>query len=1230
MKEFFDLLEEVPQEKFVPTPTTLTANLPISAGPDIPIYLVPNSEGFIIRRANDPSPVIDVFDTNNWRNLLDDETIPIDGRLRADLKSPSFTLSETNRGTVLLINESDLSITTIPHPSGSLTSKFNQALDSLDRVLAPIFDSDSMGRFGGLSNRETLETVVDDLIEEGIDITTLDQGMLIARLLDEGFPPQSISKNTLNQLNSIYDNFAMPNNLTNIPPQPTTTFLENLAERLKQPVPDYNLGYDNLTDSPIFKNGNYLAVKGQATDNNSVRGLLDKLCKSMPKACREKAFTAVYHGSSSPSLMGILSDQPQLTPLSVSLANDTPIFSASGHLAQDISLDQGTLGLTEGISTSAIMPNSAIDYSRSIQWSESSTKELILQLETELGQAQQQVINDIARIKSLIPTTAHQNFDDYWSLYISQYKVGTIAENQALHKQVVDLLSQLEARLDPAIFDQVIDILGPSAIKKVKYQLNLERTLKMAQNQLNIWPNLTSWQQDLVSNSFPVAYGLKPKPGKSIIETPKSDINFEIAFQGSFDIEEIQIIFVPKDKIDLVKKLWSQTHPQEKLPLRILDIELLNPNSSLNQGLLARVQDNITQRLNSSTLSTEPTIGAPPTPVTDLANAPTTSTFKKMDDWITANKKTAWVIVGTGATAVGSAGIWLADQVGLLDTFLDWLNQEPYTIDPNTGEKIPTTPTTIPTIINLLNPFTPTPEPPTTTSEPPIIPTLTATPDTLNNPVSNKPGSLSLNNANTQQEKAIAFLALIINQYNGSQDDGEAFATYIRNQLETYNDGEFAYLLTIEKGTNNRFNENYDYYEKNAIISTFYSIQDEKFQCADFSQLLEIIPGLNPPHISGYSITSNDTTLIADILKNISQEDKKTNRIKLESLKDFQLNRTYVQGEHYIGKINDYNLLQPGDALFNSKDGIDHVRTLISSYDSPAGPIFVIAEANSPIDGRQGTIQIYAIAAEELYKQIGIGDSTKEALENTLVVRLNTNGVFNNYSGNEAPQNILNLINNSTPSEINPPQGQNTPTPYVMDPTISQNVVNSAETIMSNCQPGVDGYYNACPGKLLNGEILQLEPGQKPNLEFTKKKKFDRHDKNMYYFCTSLLIDVAIEAGVSELDKISNYSVTNMYKDFRNHNASIDIYHPNQATKGLYAFIENNATKDNNYLAHAGIVYWVSEDKTYLYLIQANAPEIKTAYTLDPQTNKYTTISDGEKIYIDSFGDLNIYKQNVQ
>jgi hypothetical protein len=91
------------------------------------------------------------------------------------------------------------------------------------------------------------------------------------------------------------------------------------------------------------------------------------------------------------------------------------------------------------------------------------------------------------------------------------------------------------------------------------------------------WDKLSPDERALVSQQFPVVYGIDTNRQGAVTFPIISDIQSELRLRGGTTGDEIRAVFVPKDKIPLVQSLVGDKGP------RVLDIDLLKPDSALNQ-----------------------------------------------------------------------------------------------------------------------------------------------------------------------------------------------------------------------------------------------------------------------------------------------------------------------------------------------------------------------------------------------------------------------------------------------------------------------------------------------------------------------------------------------------------------------------------------------------------------------------------------------------------------------
>lgn len=122
-------------------------------------------------------------------------------------------------------------------------------------------------------------------------------------------------------------------------------------------------------------------------------------------------------------------------------------------------------------------------------------------------------------------------------------------------------------------FKQRMDENPQCPISPVRFNLETQRQQS--------WEKLSLIEQDLVSNSFPVLYGIR-SDRKNVHHLVKSDVAGEIALEGGANPDEIKVIFVPPDKASLINQvLASHGHSIPVEPLNAL-MDLHTPNDLLD------------------------------------------------------------------------------------------------------------------------------------------------------------------------------------------------------------------------------------------------------------------------------------------------------------------------------------------------------------------------------------------------------------------------------------------------------------------------------------------------------------------------------------------------------------------------------------------------------------------------------------------------------------------------
>ena len=354
------------------------------------------------------------------------------------------------------------------------------------------------------------------------------------------------------------------------PNNPITQIIDNITGSKtdsSEAKIDANLGYQDITQSPLFRDG-HLNVKGEALPIEKVKTIVDDLCKDLPTACSENLLSPVYHGSSSPSLYGLMQgDSVALKSLADLTAAGEPVFSEAkigGILDPGTSSDIGGTGI---LSVSAIEPKSALEYSRPVSFDPKAAEADLAQLRDEFNAYYNDTLNQINSLN--IPANDRQAIVDYFK--------STLTYDQPAIQKTADAVEALLKKLAgspelPAIKEAVI------SSRQGLYQRNSTlRTIDLLERQISAYPTLEPWKKDLLDNSFPVVYGIKPEMGHSSVFMNASDIPLDMGFKDGISVQEIQTVFVPKSEIPRLEKLWASLHPDSPMPFKLADINVLKP-----------------------------------------------------------------------------------------------------------------------------------------------------------------------------------------------------------------------------------------------------------------------------------------------------------------------------------------------------------------------------------------------------------------------------------------------------------------------------------------------------------------------------------------------------------------------------------------------------------------------------------------------------------------------------
>ena len=88
------------------------------------------------------------------------------------------------------------------------------------------------------------------------------------------------------------------------------------------------------------------------------------------------------------------------------------------------------------------------------------------------------------------------------------------------------------------------------------------------------WTKLTSEEKNLVSDPFPIVYGIEPKR-VGVTHSVSSAVHYEVGLKDGASVDEIKSIFVPKDKIEYVKQMLNEKMGEKAKHIRVEDIGIL-------------------------------------------------------------------------------------------------------------------------------------------------------------------------------------------------------------------------------------------------------------------------------------------------------------------------------------------------------------------------------------------------------------------------------------------------------------------------------------------------------------------------------------------------------------------------------------------------------------------------------------------------------------------------------
>jgi hypothetical protein len=98
--------------------------------------------------------------------------------------------------------------------------------------------------------------------------------------------------------------------------------------------------------------------------------------------------------------------------------------------------------------------------------------------------------------------------------------------------------------------------------------------VEITEARIREWEKLDPFEKALVSDGFPVLYGIKPRTHrKKDLSTVRSAVYGEVAISNEVNPDEIKVIYIPRDKIEGIKTLIQTKFPD----IKIEPLELLKP-----------------------------------------------------------------------------------------------------------------------------------------------------------------------------------------------------------------------------------------------------------------------------------------------------------------------------------------------------------------------------------------------------------------------------------------------------------------------------------------------------------------------------------------------------------------------------------------------------------------------------------------------------------------------------
>jgi hypothetical protein len=312
------------------------------------------------------------------------------------------------------------------------------------------------------------------------------------------------------------------------------TILTTLCNKISELASSQGLTHAKNTTSTyaygddLFTEEGYMKKYGSTVSISAAQQTVETILKRHNLTKEQLHTTQLLHGSSSASLIAFtdynhregillplgLMEQSQKVPFCGEI-----IYGRAGINAYCLS----TVWLGE-------MQNVLSIYARQTCWSLENGKQILLSLDIEIRR---------------------------------QITCYTKTDNETVNKEALECLTELDKALQTDNFDSfktttqqllttIRTIVGIGTLgMSITSNINLR---EITAKRIAAWEKLNSFERTLVSDAFPVLYGIK-STRKDVHCRVSSCIDGEVGLKGGAQRGEIKVIFVPSEKVDFVKTL---------------------------------------------------------------------------------------------------------------------------------------------------------------------------------------------------------------------------------------------------------------------------------------------------------------------------------------------------------------------------------------------------------------------------------------------------------------------------------------------------------------------------------------------------------------------------------------------------------------------------------------------------------------------------------------------------